>query len=96
MLLAAAPAVVFAPTGTAVGASPVYLPAVTAEPNQQSRELVAFALMRGGPAAGDYELFANSRQCLRGVMPRAILYDQISFHESNVPLEMQLMLHRRV
>eukprot|EP00966_Prymnesium_polylepis_P146005 3372609-Prymnesium_polylepis.1 len=58
-------------------------------------ELVAFTLLRGGPSASDYEMFANSRLCLADAIP-SIVYDDVAFHEGNVPPEMQRALRQKM
>ena len=59
------------------------------------RRLVAFTLVRGGPAAHDYDMFVNSRHCLRSAVPSVISYDNVAFHEG-VPIDRQLLLRQQV
>jgi|EP00966_Prymnesium_polylepis_P187235 hypothetical protein len=52
--------------------------------------LAVFTLIRGGSSRADYESFISSRQCLRTMaLP---LYDDLAFHEGNVPAQMMLEL----
>ncbi|KAL3919903.1 MAG: hypothetical protein SGPRY_005459 [Prymnesium sp.] len=72
-------------TGPAAAAARASAPEVSAH-------LAVFSLTRGGPSAGEYEAWTNSRRCLSEAMPRAVRYDDILFHEGNVPLEMVPLL----
>ena len=67
-----------------------------ASESSASVDLAVFTLVRGGPNESDLETFVNSRQCLDKVMPPSIAYDNIAFHEGNVPLAVQQALRRRV
>ena len=55
-------------------------------------QLVTFTLVRGGPSGAALESFVNSRQCLDKVLPDGFLYDDVAFHEGNVPYDAQQML----
>ena len=63
---------------------------------QQAQGVVVFTLIRGGPAEDAYDMFVNSRRCLRSAIMSAVQYDDLAFHEGNVPHEMQLMLGQNV
>jgi hypothetical protein len=67
-----------------------------AVPSTISRGLVAFTLIRGGPAEATYDMFVNSRRCLRTAMPAVIQYDNVAFHEGNVPGTIELLLLAKV
>eukprot|EP00966_Prymnesium_polylepis_P333414 7388879-Prymnesium_polylepis.1 len=54
--------------------------------------LVTFTLLRGGPTSADYEWFTSSRRCLGGAIGGTVDYDDVAFHEGNVPLSVQLSL----
>lgn len=56
------------------------------------RGLVTFALVRGGSDYNSYKTFMNSRACLREAVPPAIDYDDVAFHEGNIPADVQLKL----
>eukprot|EP00966_Prymnesium_polylepis_P070579 1640129-Prymnesium_polylepis.3 len=58
--------------------------------------LVAFTLIRGGPDEAAYETFTHSRRCLAAIMPAEIEYDDVAFHEGNVPREIQGSLRQRM
>lgn len=58
--------------------------------------LVTFTLIRGGDAEGVFETFENSRACLRDVMPQGVQYDDVAFHEGNVPLDAQIALRQKL
>eukprot|EP00966_Prymnesium_polylepis_P101963 2361323-Prymnesium_polylepis.1 len=60
------------------------------------RRLAVFTLVRGGPSTAHYASFVASRECLRDVMPHGVLYDNVAFHEGNVPAEMQPVLRQQV
>eukprot|EP00966_Prymnesium_polylepis_P084055 1945804-Prymnesium_polylepis.1 len=48
--------------------------------------LVVFTLIRGG--RGDsYEMYVNSRACLRKAVPAFVDYADVAFHEGNVGLD---------
>eukprot|EP00966_Prymnesium_polylepis_P334071 7389466-Prymnesium_polylepis.2 len=49
------------------------------------RWLAAFTLVRGGSSESAYTSFENSRLCLRKALPAVIAYDDVAFHEGNVP-----------
>ena len=71
--------------------------ASAAEPQAAPAGLATFTLVRGGTSAAGYESFVNSRRCLReGAIPSWLIYDDIAFHEGNVPRDMQSMLRQRV
>ena len=54
--------------------------------------LVTFTLVRGGPSEGDYASFVNSRRCLLAAMPDVLPYDDVAFHEGNVPARIESTL----
>ena len=54
--------------------------------------LAVFTLVRGGTLEEHYTSFVNSRACLREVLPPALVYDNVAFHEGNVPAAMQRAL----
>ena len=56
--------------------------------------LVAFTLIRGGPDEAAYETFTHSRHCLAAIMTAEIAYDDVAFHEGNVPRELQKTLRQ--
>ena len=56
--------------------------------------LVAFTLIRGGPDEAAYETFTHSRRCLEAAMPAEIAYDDVAFHEGNVPRDVQRSLRQ--
>ena len=58
--------------------------------------LAVFTLIRGGPSEPEYESFINTRRCLRETAPRWLQYDDIAFHEGNVPAELQVVLQQQV
>jgi hypothetical protein len=58
--------------------------------------LVTFTLLQGGPTSADYELFTSSRRCLEEAIGDAMEYDDVAFHEGNVPLSVQLSLHLKM
>jgi hypothetical protein len=58
--------------------------------------LAVFTLVRGGSSLEVFESFVNSRNCLRQVLPSAIKYDEIAFHEGNVPSAVQRSLQLQV
>ena len=60
-----------------------------------AESIAVFALVRGGSSEGDYEMFFNSRECLREAMT-GVQYDNIAFHEGNVPAAIQTILGRRM
>ena len=63
------------------------------EPGRQG--LVAFTLIRGD--RGDsYDMYVNSRACLRKAVPAFIDYADVAFHEGNVGLDVQMALRKRV
>jgi len=68
-------------------------PTRSAEHTSKHPSLVTFTLVRGGRAAADYGLFTSSRQCLRDAIGDAVDYDDVAFHEGNVPLGIQMTLH---
>eukprot|EP00966_Prymnesium_polylepis_P296167 6841276-Prymnesium_polylepis.1 len=70
--------------------------AASAWPQPRSRGLVAFTLIRGGPSLSDYEMLIHSRRCLQDAMPAALQYDDVAFHEGNVPAELQPVLRRQM
>ena len=51
-----------------------------------------FALVRGGPSLHSYETLVQSRRCLRDSLPAGFRYDNVVFHEGNVPLDVQTAL----
>ena len=57
--------------------------------------LAVFTLVRGG-AVDDFDMFFNSRRCLRDVMPSLVLYDDIAFHEGNVPPKVQTAMQHQM
>ncbi|KAL1530192.1 hypothetical protein AB1Y20_001108 [Prymnesium parvum] len=61
-----------------------------------SSRLATFTLVRGGSSEGDYETLVNSRRCLRQALAAVIDYDDIAFHEGNVPLLIQRSLSERM
>ena len=63
----------------------------------QSTELVTFTLVRGGPSSEDYKSFANSRSCLyEALLMSCFIYDDIAFHEGNVPQHIQFTLREQM
>ena len=58
--------------------------------------LAVFTLIRGGPSKPEYESFINSRRCLRDAAPGWLQFDDIAFHEGNVPAELQIVLQQQV
>jgi hypothetical protein len=79
--------------GPAAARSPA---AATSEEHATGRGLVVFTLVRGGPSEGAYESFVNSRDCIRGAMPSEFIFDNVAFHEDNVPSHVQVALRQRV
>jgi len=71
-------------------------PTRSAEHTSKHPSLVTFTLVRGGRAAADYGLFTSSRQCLRDAIGDAVDYDDVAFHEGNVPLGIQMTLHLEI
>jgi hypothetical protein len=61
-----------------------------------SAKLAAFTLVRGGPSKGSYDMFVSSRNCLHTAISSAIIYDDIAFHEGNVPNAIQRMLQHKM
>lgn len=88
--------------GGAAGARPASVPSegVSAEPVAPSSpdvKHVAFALVRGGEYRMDYDFLVDSRRCFRAAMAlgnasQAARYDDVVFHEGNVPARMQMEL----
>jgi transglutaminase/protease-like cytokinesis protein 3 len=58
--------------------------------------LVTFTLVRGGSSVSDFDSFVNSRRCLRDIMPNWFPYDDIAFHEGNVPRDVQTTLRQQM
>ena len=58
--------------------------------------LVTFTLLRGGPTSADYEWFTSSRRCLGEAIGDAVDYDDVAFHEGNVPRSVQLSLRLKM
>ena len=58
--------------------------------------LAVFTLVRGGPDEGAFDDFVESRRCLRDAMPTTIQYDNIAFHEGNVPTVVQSRLSHQM
>eukprot|EP00966_Prymnesium_polylepis_P294492 6800699-Prymnesium_polylepis.2 len=83
----------FIPTAAAADGAP---PVETTAVSTKGKGLAVFTLVRGGPTTTDYETFINSRRCLRESMPDVIEYDDVAFHEGNVPQNMQLMLQKQL
>ena len=71
-------------------------PATPAAALDPATGLVSFTVLRGGSLIGDYNSFINSRRCLRDVFPNWIHYDDVGFHDGNVPTGMWPMLQRKV
>ena len=63
---------------------------------QFAQRLAAFTLVRGGPSESAYDMFVSSRQCLREAMSSVVQYDDVAFHEGNVPSHMQSALHEKL
>lgn len=61
-----------------------------------TRSLAVFSLVRGGADVHQYVMFLNSRRCLRSVMPSVISYDNVAFHEGNVPQFVQRELEQQM
>jgi hypothetical protein len=78
---------------------PSLLKMSSATPEEIARKhpsLVTFTLLRGGPTSADYELFTSSRRCLWDAVGDAVEYDDIAFHEGNVPFSVQLSLRLKM
>ena len=58
--------------------------------------LATFTLVRGGSAESDYHGFIHSRRCLREALPSWFTYDNVAFHEGNVPAGVHETLRRQV
>ena len=58
--------------------------------------LAVFTLIRGGPFKAEYDSFINSRRCLREAAPGWLQFDDMAFHEGNVPAELQIVLQQQV
>ena len=58
--------------------------------------LAAFTLVRGGAHDSDFTMYVNSRRCLREALPAVIEFDDVAFHEGNVPVDVQLRLRQQV
>eukprot|EP00966_Prymnesium_polylepis_P118658 2743089-Prymnesium_polylepis.1 len=56
---------------------------------QSTETLVTFTLIRGGEHRDAYNSFINSRDCLRGALPSTLPFDDVIFHEGNVPALIQ-------
>ena len=59
---------------------------------QRSSQLVVFALLRGGLQREQYDAFVSSRKCLRGVLSAMKPFDDVAFHDGNVPKHVQAEL----
>ena len=58
--------------------------------------MVAFTLLRGGPAIDAYEMYTSSRRCLRDALHPLVQYDDVAFHEGNVPQDIQRSLRHQL
>lgn len=52
--------------------------------------LATFALVRGGASLDSFQPFINSRRCLHDVLAARLHFEDIAFHEGNVPQWLQL------
>jgi hypothetical protein len=89
------------PASTRVAGNCAFKEASTLEKNHHavpSRRpgLVVFTLIRGGPREEAFDDFVESRRCLLDAMPTTIQYDNIAFHEVNVPTVVQSRLSRQM
>jgi|EP00966_Prymnesium_polylepis_P150565 hypothetical protein len=84
------------PIGFSFGTALWAFTAVTAAASEMPRGLVVFTLVRGGPSEADFDSFVHSRRCLHEAMPAGSAYDDVAFHEGNVPLEVRLTLRERM
>eukprot|EP00966_Prymnesium_polylepis_P274248 6335625-Prymnesium_polylepis.1 len=57
--------------------------------------IAVFTLIRGGASESDYEMFRNSRECVHDVMA-GVQYDNIAFHEGNVPAVIHTKLGQKM
>ena len=83
------------------GGSAIVVAAMTAvtaptTQTQTANGLVVFTLVRGGSSKADFDTFVHSRRCLREAMPAWSTYDDVAFHEGNVPLEVQRTLRKQL
>lgn len=59
-------------------------------------QLATFTLIRGGSELHQYDTFMNSRICLRDVLAGVTEYDDIVFHEGDVPSSIQRALREKL
>jgi hypothetical protein len=64
-------------------------------PRDPVDSIAVFTLIRGGASESDYEMFLNSRECVHDVMA-GVEYDNIAFHEGNVPVAIQTILGQKM
>jgi hypothetical protein len=64
-------------------------------PRDPVDSIAVFTLIRGGASESDYEMFLNSRECVHDVMA-GVQYDNIAFHEGNVPAAIQTILGQKM
>jgi hypothetical protein len=69
--------------------------ASTETPQDPVDSIAVFTLIRGGASESDYEMFLNSRECVHDVMA-GVQYDNIAFHEGNVPAAIQTILGQKM
>ena len=65
-------------------------------PKGLHQRFAVFTLVRGGPTDANYTTFVNSRLCLRNAINDEVAFDDVVFHEGNVPMNMQLSLKRQM
>ena len=51
----------------------------------RATSLATFTLVRGGSSWNDYSMFEEGRRCLHEAMRAGLRYDDVAFHEGNVP-----------
>jgi|EP00966_Prymnesium_polylepis_P332206 hypothetical protein len=72
------------------------IPVFAAAADEQRYGLAVFTLLRGGSLDSDYVSFVNSRDCLQRSMSRIVQYDDVAFHEGNVPSTVQSTLRQQM
>eukprot|EP00966_Prymnesium_polylepis_P274247 6335624-Prymnesium_polylepis.1 len=64
-------------------------------PREAVDRIAVFTLIRGGASESDYEMFRKSRECVHDGMA-GVQYDNIAFHEGNVPAAIQTILGQKM
>jgi hypothetical protein len=84
--------------GLAIALAAIAAAAAPAYETPKASSLAVFTLVRGSSSEGEAGLdsFIHSRRCLREAMPAWSTYDDIAFHEGNVPLEVQRALRKKM